>query len=99
MGTYISTIRFSEQGIQGVGKTTARAAEVIASAGSLGITVKETYWLLGESDGLLIFEAPDDQTASAFLLQIGAGGNVHTQTARAFTAAEMDAVLQKANLT
>jgi uncharacterized protein with GYD domain len=44
---------------------------------------------------LLIFEAPDDETAAALLLQLGTLGNVHTTTCRAFTAAEMDGILAK----
>jgi uncharacterized protein with GYD domain len=39
---------------------------------------------------LLILEAPDDETAAAAVLHLGAMGNVHTTTVRAFTAAEMD---------
>ena len=35
--------------------------------------------------GLLILEAPDDETATAAILHLGAMGNVHTTTCRAFT--------------
>jgi uncharacterized protein with GYD domain len=50
---------------------------------------------MGENDGVLIFEAPDDETATTMMLHLGAAGNVHTTTARAFTAAEMDQILAK----
>ena len=53
------------------------------------------FWMMGAFDGLLVFEAPDDETATALMLQIGAQGNVHTQTARAFTAAEMEKILAR----
>ena len=42
---------------------------------------------------MLVFEAPDDETATALMLHLGALGNVQTQTARAFTAAEMDKIM------
>ena len=60
-----------------------------------GVKVIDMFWTLGEHDGLLIFEAPDDETATTLLLHIGAMGNVHTSTVRAFNAAEMDKILAK----
>jgi uncharacterized protein with GYD domain len=59
----------------------------------MGIKVTDIYWTLGAFDGLLILDAPDDETATAFLLNVGSQGNVQTTTARAFTAAEMDKIL------
>jgi uncharacterized protein with GYD domain len=47
---------------------------------------------------VLIFEAPDDETAATSLLHIGTLGNVHTTSRRAFTAAEMDKMLTKVHL-
>ena len=43
-------------------------------------------------------KAPDDETATTLLLHLAALGNVHTTTARAFTAAEMDAILAKVHV-
>ena len=53
------------------------------------------YWTLGAFDGLIVFDAPDEETCTALMLQLGSLGNVQTTTARAFTAAEMDKVLAK----
>jgi uncharacterized protein with GYD domain len=93
MATYITTVTFTGQGITNVGETTKRAAAVKATAKKMGIKVRDIYWTLGAFDGLLIFEAPDDETATALLLNVGSQGNVQTTTARAFTAAEMDKIL------
>jgi uncharacterized protein with GYD domain len=41
----------------------------------------------------LTFEAKDTQAATAAMLYLASQGNVQTQTAQAFTAAEMDKVL------
>ena len=68
-----------------------------AAAKKMGVKVTNIVWTLGAYDGLLIFEAPDDETATALMLNLGTTGNVQTTTARAFTAAEMDAVLAKIN--
>jgi uncharacterized protein with GYD domain len=95
MATFISTIKFTEQGILAIKETTKRSASFKAAAKKLGVKVSNIFWTLGAYDGLLIFEAPDDETATALMLQLGTKGNVQTTTARAFTAAEMDRILSK----
>ena len=95
MATFITTIKFTQQGIKGIGETTKRAAAFKAAAKKLGVKVTDIYWTLGDNDGLLILEAPDDETATTALLHLGATGHVHTTTVRAFTAAEMDKILEK----
>jgi uncharacterized protein with GYD domain len=97
MATFVSSIKFTPQGIKAVGETTKRAAAFKATAKKMGVKVSEIFWTLGPYDGLVIFDAPDDETATALMLQIGSLGNVQTTTARAFSAAEMDKVLAKLN--
>jgi len=97
MATFISTVRFTAQGIQGVNETTRRAAALKATAKKMGVKVVSLYWTLGAFDGLIVFEAPDDETATALMLSVGALGNVQTTTVRAFNAAEMDQILAKMN--
>ena len=98
MATFITTIKFTQQGIKAIDDTTKRAAAVKAAAKKMGVKLTDIYWTLGENDGVLIFEAADDETATTLLLHLGALGNVHTTTVRAFTAAEMDRVLTKVHL-
>ena len=98
MATFITTIKFTQQGIKGIDETTKRAAAFKAAAKKLGVKVTEIYWTLGDYDGLFILEAPDDETATTALLHLGAMGNVHTTTCRAFTAAEMDKILTKVHV-
>jgi uncharacterized protein with GYD domain len=95
MATFVSTIKFTEQGIKTIKETTKRAASIKAAAKKIGGKVTNIFWTLGAYDGLLIFEASDDETATALMLHISTNGNVQTTTARAFTAAEMDGVLAK----
>ena len=95
MATFITNIKFTQQGIKGIDETTKRAASLKASAKKMGVKVTDVFWTLGEHDGVLIFQAADDETATAFLLHVGAMGNVHTTTVRAFTSAEMDKILAK----
>jgi uncharacterized protein with GYD domain len=93
MATFISTIKFTPQGIQAIDQTTKRAVRVKATAKKMGVKITDIYWTLGEYDGVLVFDAPDDEAATTLLLNLGAMGNVQTSTVRAFTAAEMDQIL------
>jgi uncharacterized protein with GYD domain len=95
MPTFITTIKFTQQGIKDIDHSTKRASIFKNEAKKLGAKVKEIYWTLGDHDGLLILEAPDDETATAVILHLGAMGNVHTSTCRAFTATEMEKVVAK----
>jgi uncharacterized protein with GYD domain len=95
MATFITTIKFTKEGLKGIGETTRRAATFKVAAKKLGVEVKDVYWTMGEYDGLLVLEAADDAAATTALLHLGAMGNVHTTTVRAFTAAEMDTILRK----
>jgi uncharacterized protein with GYD domain len=95
MATFLSTIKFTEQGIKNVRDTTRRAAAFKSAAKKLGVKVANIYWTLGPADGVIVYDAPDDETATALMLQLASLGNVQTQTARAFQAAEMDEILAK----
>ncbi len=95
MATFVSTLKFTAQGIKAVGETTKRAAGIKSMAKKHGIKVREIFWTLGDSDGLLIFDAENDENATALMLRISALGNVHSSTVRAFSATEMDKILAK----
>ena len=95
MATYIVLGSFTEQGIRAVKETTKRAEALGDLAKSVGVTVKEVYWTLGQYDVVAIVDAPDEASVTAFGLKTGALGNVRTQTLRAFSADEMSKILGK----
>jgi uncharacterized protein with GYD domain len=95
MATYIMLGQFTDQGIRNVKETTKRAEAIKGLAKTVGATVKEVYWTLGEYDVATIIEAPDDTSATALFLGIGALGNVRTRSLRAFTSDEMGKILGK----
>jgi uncharacterized protein with GYD domain len=92
---YISLLQFTEQGIRNVKDTTKRAAAATAEAKKMGMKVRDAFWTLGPYDLVLLLEAPDDQSVTAFSLKLGALGNVKTQTMRAFGSEEMEGILAK----
>jgi len=91
--TFISVVKFTEQGLTNIRDTRKRADNFKAMARKKGAKVRDVYWALGAFDGLLIFDAPDEEAAAGLMLELASLGNVHTQTARAFTAADMEKVL------
>ena len=95
MATYIALVDFTADGISNIQHTTQRSQDFVDHAKDLGVAVKDVYWTMGAHDGVLIFEAPDDATATAALLSLGARGKARTQTLRAFDRAEMEAILAK----
>jgi GYD domain-containing protein len=53
------------------------------------------YWTVGPYDLVAIIEAPDEESATAFLLEVGSWGNVRTTTLRAYDREEMSGILQR----
>jgi uncharacterized protein with GYD domain len=95
MATYIALSSFTDQGIRNVKDTAKRAEAVQAAAQKFGAKMTQIYWTLGSYDLVAIIDAPDDASATAFALSIGAAGNVRTQTLRAFTKDEMAGIISK----
>ena len=67
----------------------------MAEATKLGMKIVEEYWTMGAYDAVVVVEAPDDETVSAFMLKVGSLGNVKGQTLRAFRRNEMEGILAK----
>ena len=94
MPRFVATIQFTDQGIKTIQETTRRAASFKAAAKRMGVKVLDIYWCLGPFDGLLLFEAPDSQAATSAMLYLAAQGNVKTQTAEIFSAADVEKILK-----
>jgi uncharacterized protein with GYD domain len=93
MATFITTVRFTERGIEAIQDTCERAASFKARAKKMGIKVTGIYWTMGAFDGLIVCDAPDEETLTAHLLHLGSLGHVRTETVRAFDAAEMQKIV------
>jgi uncharacterized protein with GYD domain len=95
MPTYVSLIHWTEQGIKNYKDTMRRLEDFTKLAESKGGTVREALYTVGEYDIVTVTEFPDDETATAALLQVGSLGNVRTNTMRAFTADEMGGIISR----
>lgn len=95
MPTYISLVSWTEKGIAAFADTVDRSEAGKQLASKFGGALKEIYWCLGPYDIVAVSEAPDDESATAFALALGAEGNVRTTTMRAFAADEMKGIIAK----
>jgi uncharacterized protein with GYD domain len=95
MAKYISLLQFTDQGIHNVKDTIRRADAATAEAEKMGAKIADAFWTMGAYDVVLVLDAPDDKTVSAFSLKLGSLGNVKSQTMRAFDKEEMESILAK----
>ena len=92
MPTYIVLHNFTDQGIRTIRETIQRADGAVELAKQYGASL-QTYWTAGPYDVVYILEAPDDESASAFLLNVGSRGVVRTTTLRAYGREEMSRII------
>jgi uncharacterized protein with GYD domain len=93
MATFIALVDYTEQGIRTIQDSPERAEGFAARAKQAGVTVKELFWTSGAHDGVLILDAPDDETVSSVMLALARTGNVRTHTLRAYGRDEMKRIL------
>jgi len=92
MASYIVLGTFTEQGRTGAKDLPERRRRGREAAKSLGVTFT-AYVTMGAYDVVWIVEAPDDEALAKWIVTIGMVGSVKTQTMRAFTEGEADAIL------
>lgn len=94
MPTYILLTNLTDQGIRTAKEAINRVNAAKQMAGALGVRITTVYWTMGQYDGVMIVEAPDDETVRRFALAGGMQGNVRSTTMRAFNEEEMGRILQ-----
>ncbi len=95
MATFVGLINWTDQGIRNYKDTAKRADAFTQLVEKRGGSVKGIWWTLGEYDIVAVGEVPDDETWTALSLELGAVGNVRTQTLRAFDRTEIEQIIGK----
>lgn len=85
MATYISLLRYTQQGMEKIKESPARLDAARKAFEQLGATLKAFYLVTGQYDAVVIAEAPDPATMAKASLALGARGNVRGETLLAFT--------------
>ena len=94
MPTYVSLLKWTDQGIRNAKETTKRAKAFQDMAEKMKVKVRDIYWTMGRYDVVVVMEAPDDEAISRLMLSLGALGNVKTETLRAYSTQEMNRILK-----
>ena len=89
MPAYVTLFNFTDQGIRNVKETPSRGKAAAEAAKNMGARFIGIWWLLGQYDGIVIVEAPDDETVTRLLLATGIQGNVRSMTMRAYSEEEI----------
>lgn len=95
MVTYVSLIKWTEQGVKTTKDTIKRAEAAAEAAEKLGGHLTTILWTQGAYDLVTITDFPDEESAQVFLLSLAASGNIRTQTLRAFSASDMKRVIDR----
>lgn len=85
MPTYVTLIRYTEQGIKAFKDLPSRLEETRKAGEAVGAKLVAFYLTMGQYDAVVVSEAPDDETVATLALAAGGRGNVRTETLRAFT--------------
>ena len=95
MPTYISFLNFTDQGVRTANESVQRRDRADALAEKHGASIEQVYWTVGPYDLVTIIEAPDEESATSMLLELGSAGNLRTTTLRAYGREEMSRIIQR----
>ena len=97
MAKYLIMASYTAEGAKGVLKDggTKRRQAAEAAIKSAGGTLEGFYFAFGESDAIVIVDAPDHATIAATSLAINASGAVRTKTVVLITPEEIDQASKK----
>ena len=84
MTTYIMLANYTDTGAKNITDAARRLDAAKKLLKDMGGEFKAFFLTMGTYDIVAVYEAPDDAVAARFSLQLGALGNVRTQTLKAF---------------
>ena len=93
MTTYITLLRFTDQGARNLKDSPTRANAYKDAIKGSGVNVLGQYWTTGEYDGVLILQADTETKVLHAITQLAAAGNIRPESLRALDAAEFSAIV------
>lgn len=88
MPTYVSLCHWTQKGIENVKQSPDRLDKLTEMVRSAGGQLKGFYLTMGQYDFVVITEMKDDASWAKLVLQLASGGNVRTETLKAFNESE-----------
>jgi uncharacterized protein with GYD domain len=84
MPTYVLLGKYTDQGIRNIKQGPQRVDAARQAIEAAGCKMPGFYLTLGQYDFVSVIEAPDDEVYTRVILSIASGGNISTQTLKAF---------------
>ena len=95
MPGYIILGKWTQKGVAEVKNSPERMKQGRVAAEKLGGRVVGMWATMGEYDGVIILDMPNDQAASLFALGLAGVGTASTQTMRAYSEEEFAQLVAK----
>ena len=95
MATYLVLFNWTDQGIRNVRDTVQRYERSQELQDKHGVRLENIYWTVGPYDMVSIAEASEEESITAFLLELASAGNLRTTTLRAYGRDEMSGILER----
>ena len=95
MPRYVTLLNWTDQGIRNVNNAIERLHASDKAIQKLGGKLLSVNYTMGQYDLVVVAEAPDDETAMTFLVDIAGRGNVRSETLKAFSPDEMRAIFDR----
>ena len=95
MATFISLVNWTDQGVRNVKDTLQRYERGEELANKHGVSNEHIYWTVGPYDMVFIAQAPDEESVTAYVLDVASAGNVRTTTLRGYNREEMSAIVER----
>jgi uncharacterized protein with GYD domain len=95
MPHYVILWNWTDQGIRTVKDSTKRLASFRAELEKVGGKLVGEYYTMGKYDGVVIVEAPSDETITSILLGDASKGNFRSMTLKAFPMSEAGKIIEK----
>jgi uncharacterized protein with GYD domain len=93
MPTYVTLVRWTDQGRTKAKDLPARYADAQQRMKDAGVNEIGTWVTMGQYDMVSVAEAPDDETIAKVALNIAGRGNAVTETLRGFNMNELAKLL------
>jgi uncharacterized protein with GYD domain len=95
MPTYITLVRFTDDGRDAIADLPDHVEEIAALKRSLGGEPKGFYLTFGQYDMVAVSEMPDAEATAKVQLSAAMGGHADTETLRAFRMDELEPMLEE----
>ena len=95
MPHYVILWNWTDQGIRAVKDSPKRLASFRAELEKAGGKLLDEYYTMGQYDGIVIIEAPSDETIMSIVLGDASKGNFRSMALKAFPMSEAAKVIEK----